>query len=61
MRQLFEYGARCSESEHRWTTMDETMATVAAAALTSDRNPAVAQEVACPLRDIHLTAGAGND
>jgi predicted patatin/cPLA2 family phospholipase len=58
MRPLFEYGARCAESGHLWTTMDETMATVAAEAPASRRTRAVDEEVACPLRDVHLTAGS---
>jgi len=57
MRPLFEYGARCAESGRLWTSMDETMATVAAAAPASKRNPAVDQKVECPLRDVQLTAG----
>jgi hypothetical protein len=56
MRPLFEYGARCAQSGRLWTTMDETMATVAAAAPASKRIPPVDQEVACPLRDGQLTA-----
>ena len=55
MRPLFEYGARCAQSGRLWTTMDETMATVAKAAPTSKRTPAD-QEVECPLRDVLLTA-----
>jgi predicted acylesterase/phospholipase RssA len=57
MRPMFEYGARCAESGRLWTTMDETMATVAAAAPASKRTPAVDQEVECPLRDVQFTAG----
>ena len=37
MRPLFDYGARCAQSGRLWTTMDETMATVAAAAPASKR------------------------
>jgi len=58
MRPLFEYGARCAQSGRLWTTMDETMATVAAAAPASKRTP-VDQNVGCPLRDVPLTAGDG--
>ena len=36
---LFEYGARCAYSGRLWTTMDETMATVAVAAPAAKRNP----------------------
>jgi hypothetical protein len=56
MRPLFEYGARCAQIGRLWTTMDETMATVAAAAPASKRTPPVDQEVVCPLRDGQLTA-----
>ncbi len=58
MRPLFEYGARCAESGRLWATMDETMATVAAAAPASMRTPPVDEEVACPLRDVQFTAGS---
>jgi len=58
MRPLFEYGARCAESGRLWTTMDETMATVAAAAPASTRTPPVDEEVVCPFRDVQLTAGS---
>jgi hypothetical protein len=53
MRPLFEYGARCAEIGHLWTTMDNTMATatVAAAEPASRGTP-----VACPLRDVQFTA-----
>jgi predicted acylesterase/phospholipase RssA len=57
MRPLFEYGARCAEKGRLWTTMDATMATVAAAAPASKRAPAVDQELACPSRDVLFTAG----
>jgi predicted acylesterase/phospholipase RssA len=57
MRPLFEYGARCAQSERLWTTLDETMDTVAAAAPASNRTPTVDPEVECPLRDVRLTAG----
>ena len=59
MRPLFEYGARCAESGRLWTTMDETMATVAAAAPVSKRTPPVNQEVECPLRDVQFAAAGG--
>src|SRR5450631_3470738 len=58
MRPLFEYGARCAQSGRLWTTMDETMDTVAKAAPASKRTP-VDQEVECPLRDVQLTARDG--
>lgn len=58
MRPLFEYGARCAESGRLWTTRDETMATVAAAAPVAKRTAALDQEVACPLRDVQLAAGS---
>jgi predicted acylesterase/phospholipase RssA len=57
MRPLFEYGARCAQSGRLWTTMDETMETVAAAVPPAKRTPTVDQEVECPLRDVRLTAG----
>ena len=56
MRPLFDYGARCAQSGRLWTTMDETMDTVAKAAPASNRTP-VDQKVECPLRDVQLTAG----
>ncbi len=59
MRPLFEYGERCAESGRLWTTRDETMATVAAAATAAERTPALDQEVACPLRDVQVAAGGG--
>jgi predicted acylesterase/phospholipase RssA len=58
MRPLFEYGVRCAESGRLWTTMNETMTTVAAAAPTSKRATAD-QNVACPLRDVQFTAREG--
>ena len=57
MRPLFDYGARCAQSGRLWTTLDETMDTVAAAAPASNRTPNVGQEAECPLRDVALTAG----
>ena len=56
MRPLFEYGARCAQSGRLWTTLDETMDTVAKAAPASKRTP-VDQKIECPLRDVLLTAG----
>jgi predicted acylesterase/phospholipase RssA len=53
---LFEYGARCAYSGRLWTTMDETMATVAAAAPAAKLNPPHDQEAACPLRDVQVLA-----
>jgi predicted acylesterase/phospholipase RssA len=57
MRPLFEYGARCAQSGRLWTTIDETMDTVAAAAPAAKRTPTVDQDVECPSRDAQLTAG----
>jgi hypothetical protein len=57
MGALFEYGARCAESGRLWTTMDETMATIVAAAATSTRSQSANLDVRCPLRDVPLTAG----
>jgi len=60
MRPLFEYGARCAESGRLWTTMDETMATVAtAAAPVSKRTPPVNEEIECPLREAQIAAAGG--
>jgi predicted acylesterase/phospholipase RssA len=58
MRPLFEYGARCAESGRLWTTMDETMATVAGAAPASKRTSSPDQEVACPLRNVQVADGS---
>jgi predicted acylesterase/phospholipase RssA len=55
MRPLFEYGARCAQSGRLWTTIDETMDTVAKAPPVSKRTR-LDQKVECPLRDIQLTA-----
>jgi predicted acylesterase/phospholipase RssA len=56
MRPLFQYGVRCAQSGRLWTTMDETMDTVAKATPAAKRIP-VDQTVECPLRDVQLTAG----
>ena len=56
MRPLFDYGARCAESGRLWTTMDETMATVAGATPAAKRTQPVDQAVECPLRDLQFTA-----
>ena len=56
MRPIFDYGVRCAQSGHLWTTLDETMDTLAAATA-ADRHVAVVPQVACPLRDPELTAG----
>ncbi len=55
MRPLFDYGARCAQSGRLWTTLDETMDTVARAAPVTKRTPAD-QKVECPLRRSELTA-----
>jgi predicted acylesterase/phospholipase RssA len=55
MRPLFEYGARCAQNGRLWTTLDETMDTVARAEPASKRVP-VEQKVECPLRDVPFTA-----
>ena len=57
MTPLFEFGARCAYSGHLWTTMDETMATVAAAAPAAKGNLPGDRQVACPLRDVPVVAG----
>ena len=59
MRPLFEYGAQCAASGHLWTTMDETMATVATAAPVSKQTPPVNEKVECPLRDAQFAAAGG--
>ena len=56
MRPLFEYGVRCAQSGRLWTTLDETMETVAAAALASERTPTADREAECPLRGVQFTA-----
>ena len=56
MRPLFQYGVRCAQSGRLWTTMDETMDTVAAAAPPSKRIAPVDQDVECPLRNARFTA-----
>ncbi len=55
MRPLFDYGARCARSGRLWTTLDETMDTVASAVPASKRVP-MDQKVECPLRGVPLTA-----
>ena len=55
MRPLFEYGERCAQAGRLWTTLDETMATVAAAPRSSTRTAPVHQAVQCPRRDIGVT------
>ena len=59
MRPLFEYGARCAASGRLWTTMDETMATVASAAAPVSKRTPVNKEVECPLRDDQFAAAGG--
>jgi predicted acylesterase/phospholipase RssA len=56
MRPLFQYGVRCAQSGRLWTTMDETMDTVAAAAPPSKRIAPEDQAVECPLRNDRFTA-----
>jgi predicted acylesterase/phospholipase RssA len=56
MRPLFEYGARCAQNGRLWTTLDETMDSVARAIPASTR-VSVDQKVECPLRDVSLSAG----
>jgi predicted acylesterase/phospholipase RssA len=56
MRPLFEYGARCAGSGRLWTTMDQTMATVATAAPVSTQTPLLDDNVECPLRGAQLAA-----
>ncbi len=56
MRPLFEYGARCAQNGRLWTTLGETMDTVARA-IPASKRVSVDQKVECPLRDVPLTAG----
>jgi hypothetical protein len=56
MRPLFQYGVRCAQSGRLWTTMDETMDTVAAAAPPTKRIAPVDQDVECPVRNARFTA-----
>jgi predicted acylesterase/phospholipase RssA len=59
MRPLFEYGERCAQAGRLWTTMDETMAAVTAAAPASKGTPPADQPVECPLRGVQFTAAGG--
>jgi hypothetical protein len=61
MRPLFEYRARCAASGHLWTTMDETMATVATAAPVWKQTPPMHEEVECPLRDASSLPRVGDE
>ena len=61
MRPLFEYGERCAQSGRLWNTLNETMDTLAASAPASTRNAPVDRRVECPLRDVELTAGLGDE
>jgi hypothetical protein len=61
MRPLFEYGERCAQSGRLWNTLNETMDTLAAAAPASTRIAPVGRRVECPLRDVELTAGLGDE
>jgi predicted acylesterase/phospholipase RssA len=56
MQALFDYGARCGQSGRLWTTLDETMKSVSAAAPASTQTSSVGQEIACPLRDVQFVA-----
>jgi len=56
MRPLFEYGARCAESGHLWTSLDDTMGTIANQS--PSQSLAKNRDVACPLRSRLLSAGA---
>jgi predicted acylesterase/phospholipase RssA len=53
MQTLFDYGARCAQSGQLWTTLDETMSTIASAAPERKRELA-AHEVDCPRRDVRF-------
>lgn len=55
-RRLFDYGERCAARGHLWTTMDETMAVVAAASAPARRSAPEDQQMQCPARDVQLEA-----
>jgi len=55
MQALFDYGVRCAQSGRLWTTLDETMSTVIAAAPLPKRG-LTEQQVDCPLRNAQLAA-----
>src|ERR1022692_3087887 len=59
MQALFDYGARCAQSGRLWTTLDETMNTIAAATPASKRTRMVDQQAECPVRDLHFAAAGG--
>jgi len=56
MRALFDYGARCAQSGRLWTTLDETMNTVAAAVPASKRNQMADRQTECPVRNLQFAA-----
>jgi hypothetical protein len=58
MRTLFDYGARCAEAGRLWTTIDQTMAAVAAPPLPSKRSPPTDEKPQCPLRDVQLPSAS---
>jgi len=58
MRALFDYGVRCAQSGRLWTTLDQTMSSIASAT-PAFRRATVDQQVECPLRDVQFAvAGA---
>jgi predicted acylesterase/phospholipase RssA len=59
MQALFDYGARCAQSGRLWTTLDETMNTVAAATSASKQSRVVDQQVECPARNVQFAAAGG--
>jgi hypothetical protein len=59
MQALFDYGARCAQSGRLWTTVDETMNTIAAAAPASKQIRMVDQQVECPVKDVQFAAAGG--
>jgi predicted acylesterase/phospholipase RssA len=58
MQALFDYGVRCAQSGRLWTTLDETMNTVAAATPASQTRM-VDQQVECPVRNVQFAAAGG--
>jgi predicted acylesterase/phospholipase RssA len=59
MQALFDYGVRCAQSGRLWTTLDETMNTVAAATAASKQSRVMDQQVECPVRNVQFAAAGG--
>jgi len=56
LRALFEYGAQCAESGRLWTTIDQTMNVVTAAASVASEPGPSERRAQCPLRDAQFVA-----